>query len=200
MGVWLGFSRRRARALGAATIVGVAVLATSAAPPRAVAQPVPPILFDSNGRDDSFAVAQSRPVGPVIEGGGQTRSAAAAVPAAGDPVRGTFGAQTAWPIIPIHVVLMPDGRVLSYGTDTVPVQTGYYVYDVWNPLFGTVAASHQTLPNTTGTDIFCSSQIVLINGDVEMYGGDNLPPETNTQNQDVTLFDTGPDTLNHVGT
>ena len=122
------------------------------------------------------------------------------MPAVGDPARGTFGAQTAWPIIPIHVVLLPDGRVLSYGSDTTPVQTGYYVYDVWNPLFGTVPTSHQTMTNTTGTDIFCSSQIVLINGDVEMYGGDNLPPETNTQNQDVTLFDAGPDTLTHVGT
>jgi hypothetical protein len=202
MAVWLGFSRRRMRALAAATFVGVTVLATSASPsaPRAVAKAVPPIPFDSNGRDDSFVVAQSRPVGPVIEGGGQTRSAAAAVPAIGDPAKGTFGAQTAWPIIPIHVVLLPDGRVLSYGSDTTPVQSGYFVYDVWNPLFGTVGTSHQTLTNTTGTDIFCSSQIVLINGDVEMYGGDNLPPETNTQNQDVTLFDAGPDTLTHVGT
>jgi Galactose oxidase-like, Early set domain len=200
MGFRLGFSRRRAGALVGAGILGVTLLATSTSPPRASAKPPPPILFDSNGRDDSFAIAQSRPIGPVIEGGAQARSAAAAVPALGDPATGTFGAQTAWPIIPIHVVLMPDGRVLSYGSDTTPVQSGYYVYDVWNPLFGTVAASHQTLPNTTGTDIFCSSQVVLINGDVEMYGGDNLPPDTNTQNQDVTSFHPGPDTLTHVGT
>jgi hypothetical protein len=28
-----------------------------------------------------------------------------------------FGPVISWPIIPIHVVLLPNGQVLSYGTD-----------------------------------------------------------------------------------
>ena len=79
--------------------------------------------------------------------------------------------------MPIHAVLLPGraGAVLRHGPDGS--QTAYYDYDVWNPLFGTGADAHDLLPNSTQTDIFCSSQIVLLNGDVEMYGGDNLPAE-----------------------
>ena len=115
------------------------------------------------------------------------RMAAAAAPA-GDPVRGTFGPQVAWPIMPIHAVLLPDGRVMSYGTDRNGVQTAYYDYDVWDPRLGTGSDAHVVLPNGTHTDIFCSSQIVLLNGDVELYGGDNLPADSNTQNRDVNQF------------
>ena len=33
-------------------------------------------------------------------------------------VTGKFGPVVAWPIIPIHAVLLPGGRVMSYGTDS----------------------------------------------------------------------------------
>ena len=78
-------------------------------------------------------------------------------------------------------------------------QTAYYEYDVWDPGAGTGAGAHQLLPNTTQTDIFCSSQIVLLNGDVELYGGDNLPTDTNTQNREVTQFHPSDHTLVHTG-
>jgi len=161
------------------------------------AQPPP---FDSNGRDDSFRVAQSRPRGPVIEGSTASESPAAALDAAaGDPVAGSFGALVGWPIMPIHAVLLPDGRVMSYGTDPNGVQTAFYQYDVWDPQFGTGANAHRLLPNGTATDIFCSSQVLLLNGDVELYGGDNLPADTNTQNRDVNQFRPAQDTLVRTG-
>ena len=124
-------------------------------------------------------------------------AAAATTPAVGDPARGTFGPQVAWPIMPIHAVLLPSGRVLSYGTRPNGTQTAYYEYDVWNPAAGTGTDAHDLLPNTTQTDIFCSSQIVLPNGDVEMYGGDNLPTDTNTQNREVTQFHLADHTMVH---
>ncbi|MGH9644012.1 MAG: hypothetical protein ACRD3Q_16515, partial [Terriglobales bacterium] len=44
---------------------------------------------------------------------------AAAAPPASDPsVVGQWGAVTAWPILPIHVTLMPTGKVLAYGHDS----------------------------------------------------------------------------------
>ncbi len=61
------------------------------------------------------------------------------------------------------------------------------------------AHAHVVLPNQTATDIFCSSQIVLLNGDVELYGGDNLPASTNTQNRDVNQFHTAHNTLERTG-
>jgi hypothetical protein len=145
-------------------------------------------------------IAQSRPQGPLIKGPTTLLSAQAALAEAlGDPVAGTFGPQVAWPIMPIHAVLMPDGRVMSYGTDQNGVQTAFYQYDVWDPRLGAGASAHVTLPNGTATDIFCSSQIVLLNGDVEIYGGDNLPADTNTQNRDVNQFRPASNTLVRTG-
>src|SRR5689334_15208975 len=78
-----------------------------------------------------------------------------------------------WPLIPLHMVLMPDGRVLSFGTQADGQQTGYFIYDVWDPAGG-LSAGHLTLPNGTGTDIFCSSTLVLPQGgNVFIAGGDN---------------------------
>ena len=187
-----------------AILVGVVAVPTAGAP-VALAELERRVPFDSNGQDNSFAVAMSRPQGPLIGGAeelelqSRSRVAAADIPDTGDPVRGSFGAQVAWPIMPIHAVLMPDGRVLTYGTDRNGVQTAYYDYDVWNPAFGTGPEAHNTLVNGTQTDIFCSSQIVLLNGDVEMYGGDNLPASTNTQNRDVNQYLPASNTLVRTG-
>ena len=74
-----------------------------------------------------------------------------------------------------------------------------YDYDLWDPRAGTGASAHVVLPNQTATDIFCSSQIVLLNGDVELYGGDNLPADSNTQNRDVNQFHTAHNTLERTG-
>lgn len=106
-------------------------------------------------------------------------------------LRGSFSAVANWPLIPLHVVLLPDGRVMSYGTDGQGNQTGQFTYDVWDPSKGTAAASHLTLPNTTGTDTFCSGQIVLpASGAVLLTGGDKtVGGVRNYSINDVNLFD-----------
>ena len=50
--------------------------------------------------------------------------------------------------------------MLTYGTDGNGKQTGFFIYDVWDPSAGTTGGGHLTLPNITGTDIFCSSQMI----------------------------------------
>ncbi len=106
-------------------------------------------------------------------------------------LRGSFSSVANWPLVPIHVVLLPDGRVLGYGTDGQGNQTGQFTYDVWDPTKGTSAASHLTLPNTTGTDTFCSGQIVLpASGAVLLTGGDKtVNGVRNYSVNDVNLFD-----------
>ncbi|MFT3664257.1 PA14 domain-containing protein [Piscinibacter sp.] len=104
--------------------------------------------------------------------------------------RGMWGPVKSWPLIPVHAVLMPDGRVMSYGTDGSGRQTGFFLYDVWDPTVGP-DGSHLTLPNGTGTDIFCGSQLVLPGGDaVFLAGGDNWTGSgtTNTGNNNSNLF------------
>ena len=87
-----------------------------------------------------------------------------------------------WPLNPIHAALLPDGRVITYGTNADGKQTGRFIYDVWDPRLG-LGGGHYTLPNTTVTDLFCSAQIILPqSGNVFLVGGDNWVPATNSTN------------------
>ncbi len=104
-----------------------------------------------------------------------------------------------WPLIGIHAVLLPDGRVLSYGTDGVGRQTANFIYDLWDTQQAG-DAGHLTLPNGTGTDIFCGSQVLLPQAGgatVFLAGGDNWTgtATTNTGNRNTNLLDVGASTL-----
>src|SRR5262245_39764179 len=103
------------------------------------------------------------------------RAAAPAATPVGGGVSGFFGPAFPWPIIPIHIALLPDGRVLSYGTDTNgdqgALQNPYLapngsptLYDIWNPTIGTGSNAHMTLMSTVTTDVFCSAVTVLASG------------------------------------
>ncbi len=121
----------------------------------------------------------------------------AALPAGANNTVGAWSTVKPWPLIPLHAVLMPDGRVLSYGTTGTGQQTGIFIYDVWDPAAG-LDAGHTTLPNTTGTDLFCSSQVVLpAGGQVFIAGGDNWTgaSTTNTGNNNSNTFNYGNNTL-----
>lgn len=115
---------------------------------------------------------------------------------------GAWSSLVNWPLIPIHAVLLGDGRVLTYGTDRSGKQTGYFIYDVWNPsttvINGQPPNSHYTLENKTTTDIFCSAQIILPqSGDVLIAGGDNWTGSstTNTGNNHSNIFSPNANTL-----
>ena len=121
-------------------------------------------------RGDAQAVSDfemARPVGALT-----------AVPATGDPVKGIFSPVIDWPLVGIHAVLTPDGRVLTYGTTGTGLRTGYYIYDLWDPLLGFGPESHTTLPNGTQVDIFCNAQLLLPDGNIEMWGGDVVNLDT----------------------
>jgi hypothetical protein len=112
-------------------------------------------------------------------------------------LKGEFGPVVAWPLIPLHSVVLPDGRVFSYGTDAKGQQGAQFIYDVWTPSAGTGPSAHLTLPNTTSTDIFCSGQIVLPrSGEVLLTGGDKTMAGTrNYSVRDVNFFDPVTSTL-----
>src|SRR4051812_27212504 len=60
-----------------------------------------------------------RPPGPP-----SARPVRGGVPAGGPDayLEGMFGPAVAWPINPIHAAVLPDGRLLTYGTDTAGKQ------------------------------------------------------------------------------
>ncbi len=113
-------------------------------------------------------------------------------------VDGAWSPVADWPLISIHAALTPDKRVLTYGTDGTGKQTGYFIYDVWDPAAGALDLGHMTLDNLTTTDIFCSSQIILPqSGEILIAGGDNWTGSgtTNTGNNNSNIFDYGNNTL-----
>jgi len=95
-----------------------------------------------------------------------------------------------WPLIPIHAVLTPDMRIMSYGTDGIARQTAFFTYDLWDINAG-LNGGHLTLDNVTNTDIFCGSQVVLPQGgQVFLAGGDNWTgtSTTNTGNNNSNIL------------
>ncbi|MGA2189912.1 MAG: galactose oxidase-like domain-containing protein [Steroidobacteraceae bacterium] len=111
-------------------------------------------------------------------------------------VTGVFGPVVTWPIIPIHVLLLPDGRVMNYGTNESGQQGAELLYDIWSPTVGTGTNAHTILPNTTPTDLFCSSQSMLLTGDALITGGDlTVDGQRNFARNDTNLFSPTADTL-----
>ena len=117
----------------------------------------------------------------------------------GDPSAasaGVFGAPITWPVIPIHIILLPDGQVMSYGTNATGKQGAQLIYDVWDPSLGTDASAHLVLPNSTSTDIFCGAQSLMLSGDVLTSGGDlTVNGARNSANNQTTIFSPSGNTL-----
>jgi hypothetical protein len=104
---------------------------------------------------------------------------------------GEWGEMLDWPLIPIHSIVLPDGNILTFGTNEQGVQGAQFVYDVYNPITNT----HFTLPNTAGTDIFCSQMVIdPSSGNIILMGGDTRGdpdlPGVNKGVDDITIFNT----------
>jgi hypothetical protein len=147
----------------------------------------PPVTFQSSVYGTATGVGVVTPMitatsawpgNPVPAGG----------PTAG--VQGVFGASVSWPINAVHLALLPDGRVLNYGTDLTGRQGAQLFYDIWDPNLGTAQNSHLVLPNSTSTDIFCSGTSVLWrSGEVLLTGGDlTINGQRNYANNKTTIF------------
>jgi galactose oxidase len=107
-------------------------------------------------------------------------AAAALVAAAGES--GSWSAPISWPIVGVHVVLLPNGKVLAIGRKGSP--------RVWDPAKGTFT----TVPSSTW--LFCAGHALLPDGRVFLAGGhisDNhgLP--------DITLFSPSGNTWSSSG-
>lgn len=124
-------------------------------------------------------------------------SSITAVMAAGPEahLKGEFGPLHAWPIVPVHMTLMPDGRVFTFGP-----KGGSLKYTVWDPAMGTGTNAFETLPNTTSTNIFCAGQTIIPEtGQALLVGGDtnySMPDSAyGYHTADINIYDPTTDTL-----
>ena len=100
-------------------------------------------------------------------------SKAAAAAVAGAPQDGgQWGPVVDWPVVGVHVALLPNGKVLAYdsvgdnATESYPVQD-HTRATVWDPATGS-----QTPVNVdTGFNVFCSGLAHLVDGRLFLAGG-----------------------------
>ncbi|HEX6254766.1 MAG TPA: galactose oxidase-like domain-containing protein [Euzebyales bacterium] len=141
-------------------------------------------------------VDEDGPSGPVVEGAEDGAALTRAMDVTGDPrahIDGVWTDPVQWPLSAIHGIVLPDGTVMTYGTDENGRNSKGFTYDVWDPTKGMGASSHTTLPVGTSTNLFCSAQTVLPwNGQVLLTGGEEYGFPGGTENDavdDVNLFD-----------
>ena len=114
---------------------------------------------------------------------------------AGPATVGNWGPLSAWPLVAVHAVLLPDGKVLSYGSRADGRQSANFEISVWDNT-GNPGTGHMVFPNGTGVDMFCSSQLLLpptsptSTPQVFVAGGDNWTGTgvTNTGNRDTVVI------------
>jgi Domain of unknown function (DUF1929)/PKD domain len=127
-------------------------------------------------------------------------AALAAAAAVGDEHRvGRWGPVVNWPVVGVHVALMPNGKVLAYDSvDDNPTESSP-VHDhtramVWDPITGV-----QTRVDVrTGFNVFCSGLAHLPNGSLFLAGGNRNAqlegiPQTHIFSSSTSTWSRGPD-------
>lgn len=116
---------------------------------------------------------------------------------------GQWSATFEWPLAAIHAAVLPDGRVMTYGTDAKGTLATGFTYDIWDPTKGTRLDSHVFLPEFTETNAFCGGQTLLGNGNgLLISGGDmNYLPDGSKGNGNMfsSLFKTQTSSIELTG-
>jgi hypothetical protein len=99
---------------------------------------------------------QGTRVAETANGGGTCAPPTATVP---EPMASTgeWSAPFAWPVVAVHLHLLPDGRVLSWGRVGDP--------QIWDPSTGGFT------PAPSATDVFCAGHAFLPDGRLLVAGG-----------------------------
>lgn len=103
------------------------------------------------------------------------------------PTKGMWSPVRSWPLVGLHLALMPSGVVMSYGT---PLGNGVQdgrTFDIWDPAKGLDPISHFTLPNAQAVDSFCSAAAFLSTGSMLISGGNSTA--SGYSSQASTSFD-----------
>src|SRR5690606_13406956 len=113
----------------------------------------------------ALPIAVPHPPDPMLSG---------LTPPAEAPLAGMWSQVHDWPINGLHATLLPNGRVLTYGTPSgQPSNRDGRTFDVWDPALGFGAASHQTNFDPQRVNSFCAAATFLPDGPVLVSGGNS---------------------------
>ena len=140
------------------------------------------------------------PIAGQIQSSSSSALAIAAIPSdVNAGTMGVFGTPHNWPIMPIAMMLMPNGTVFAYGTD-IDGKQDTLEYAVWNTAKAPdwdrqnpgASIAFKLLPNGTASNIFCSAQVHLLPNRALIIGGDVDDTDgfaTNAGNNNVVVFE-----------
>ncbi|HWS53466.1 MAG TPA: DUF4082 domain-containing protein [Pyrinomonadaceae bacterium] len=133
---------------------------------------------------------------------GKVTAARGAAPQSGPNVVGQWGPVENLDTVPVHISLLPDGRLLYWGRDKHPVDKwdrggGCLTY-TWHP----VTKAKMTIANNT-TNLFCSAHSFLPDGRLLVTGGhvrdDSNPSKEGIGEDDVNIFNPADNTWTVAG-
>jgi hypothetical protein len=186
------------RAPRASLVLTAAVLIAATAPAVALAHQ----SVEEHKQDDSSAPKTAQEERALTQHtqavtAADARAAAAAVPGAPDDI-GTWSAIETWPVVGVHVALLPNGKVLAYDSVGDQATETYPVHDhtratVWDP----ATKTHTDVRVNTGFNVFCSGLAHLLDGSVFLAGGNKNSSlhgidQTHTFNPANNTWTTGP--------
>ncbi len=88
------------------------------------------------------------------------------------PTQGMWSIVYAWPINAIALGLLPNGKVVSYGTPVnAPSTQDGRTFDIWDLTRFSEAERHVTLRGVVGVNSFCSAQAFRLDGTLMSAGG-----------------------------
>ena len=159
------------RPLGAVSAL-IAVLVVLIAPAAAFADPD----VEAHRQDDLSTrktPEQERAMARATQAATADDAEAAALAVTGTEGEvGSWSAPVDWPVVGVHVALLPNGKVLAYDSVGDTATENYPEHDhtratVWDP----ATATHNDVRVNTGFNVFCSGLTHLLDGSVFLAGG-----------------------------
>jgi len=87
------------------------------------------------------------------------------------PTRGMWSASKPWPLISVTTVLLPSGKIATYGSPQGGGSQDGRTFAIWDPTKGFANGSQTILPGVSGVNSFCGAQTFRPDGSVLVSGG-----------------------------
>jgi hypothetical protein len=155
------------------TVIASIALITLGAPGAGAHNGVETAAEHAAEDDVTHTAAQERALDAHTRAATAFAASAAAAATAGAPQDvGEWGPVVDWPVVGVHVALLPDGKVLAYDSIGDNATETYPVHDrtratVWDPATGV----HTPADVDTGFNVFCSGLAHLHDGRLFLAGG-----------------------------